>query len=138
MGCGDGTLLKTIYAYVAQHTLRGSLGQYPLTMIGVDFNKASEEKTTKTSSSPGSPPTAPCSATSAIPSRCSGARVWRLLDQVLHVRSFLDHDRPFIAPIKPSDPTIEDAFNSSDAAYVENREARSSALSRLLLPRGTL
>ena len=125
MGCGDGTLLKTIYAYVAQHTLRGKhLGQYPLTMIGVDFNKASEEETTKTLELAGVPThgTMFGDIGDPIPMQAALERKFGVTrDQVLHVRSFLDHDRPFIAPIKPSDPTIEDAFNSSDAAYVENK-----------------
>ena len=37
------------------------------------------------------------------------------------MRSFLDHDRPFIPPVRPSDPLIEGAINTvSDAAYVSN------------------
>ena len=40
MGCGDGTLLKTIYLYVKAETQRGRhLDEYPLTMCGVDFNE---------------------------------------------------------------------------------------------------
>lgn len=46
MGCGDGTLLKTIYLYVRDHTLRGRhLGTHPLTMCGVDFNDDSLRET---------------------------------------------------------------------------------------------
>ena len=41
-------------------------------------------------------------------------------DSVLHVRSFLDHDRPFIRPTRAADPRIEAAINASDAAYVSN------------------
>ena len=56
MGCGDGTLLKTIYLYVKQHTKRGkALDQYPLTMCGVDFNSASCEETALTLSAAGAP-----------------------------------------------------------------------------------
>jgi polyketide synthase PksN len=40
---------------------------------------------------------------------------------VLHVRSFLDHDRPFIPPSRPANALIEAAINgASDAAYVSN------------------
>jgi len=49
MGCGDGTLLKTIYHYIRQHTLRGRhLHEWPLLMVGVDFNEASLEETSRT------------------------------------------------------------------------------------------
>jgi len=37
------------------------------------------------------------------------------------VRSFLDHDRPFIAPTRAADPSLEAAVNAvSDASYVDN------------------
>jgi hypothetical protein len=37
MGCGDGTLLETLYAAVRTQTGRGSrLGEYPLLMVGAD------------------------------------------------------------------------------------------------------
>jgi hypothetical protein len=42
-------------------------------------------------------------------------------EQVLHVRSFLDHDRPFIPPSRTADPLVERAIDlASDAVYVDN------------------
>ena len=42
-------------------------------------------------------------------------------DQVLHVRSFLDHDRPYIPPSRRADPALAAAIDaSSDATYVAN------------------
>ena len=42
-------------------------------------------------------------------------------DQVLHVRSFLDHDRPFIPPSRPGSALVQRAIDAaSDAAYVSN------------------
>ena len=42
-------------------------------------------------------------------------------DQVLHVRSFLDHDRPFIPPSRPASALIQRAIDAaSDATYVSN------------------
>ena len=39
MGCGDGTLLKMIFAYVKQHTMRGQhLKKFPLSVCGIDYN----------------------------------------------------------------------------------------------------
>ena len=41
MGCGDGTLLRHLYNIVKQQTLRGKhLDEYPLQIVGADFNKA--------------------------------------------------------------------------------------------------
>ena len=43
------------------------------------------------------------------------------LTQVLHVRSFLDHDRPYLPATRPVDSLVEQALNaSSDAVYVDN------------------
>ena len=124
MGCGDGTLLKTLYLHVAKHTLRGKhLEQYPLTMCGVDFNKASEEETSKTLDLAGVPHgTMFGDIGDPIPMQAHLEKQFGVTrDEVLHVRSFLDHDRPFIAPTKPADALVEAAFNDSDAAYVDNK-----------------
>ena len=41
MGCGDGTLLKKIFTYVKQHTMRGQhLKKFPLSVCGIDYNDA--------------------------------------------------------------------------------------------------
>ena len=42
---------------------------------------------------------------------------------MLHVRSFLDHDRPFIPPSRSAEPRLATAINAvSDAAYVDNKQ----------------
>jgi hypothetical protein len=124
MGCGDGTLLKTIYLYVKAHTERGRrLDDYPLTMCGIDFNDSSLHETGVTLTAAAVPHGLmsgdigdPIPMQAALEARFGVTR-----DQVLHVRSFLDHDRPFIAPAKPSEPLIERALDAaSDAAYVDN------------------
>ena len=44
-------------------------------------------------------------------------------NDVLHVRSFLDHDRMFAPPIKPIDTSLQQALNDScDATFVSNAE----------------
>ena len=124
MGCGDGTLLKTLYVYVRDHTARGRhLEEYPLTMCGVDFNKASEEETARTLREACVPHGTmfgdigdPVPMQAALEARFGVTR-----DQVLHVRSFLDHDRPFMPPTRAADPLVEAALNQSDASYVDNR-----------------
>ena len=125
MGCGDGTLLKTLFLYVREHTARGAqLATYPLTMCGVDFNDASQQETARTLTAAGVPHSTmfgdigdPVPMQAALEARFGVTR-----EQVLHVRSFLDHDRPFLKPTRPADVVIEAAINAvSDAAYVDNQ-----------------
>ena len=41
MGCGDGTMLIHLYNVIKNNTIRGrNLNEYPLKVIGADFNKA--------------------------------------------------------------------------------------------------
>ena len=122
MGCGDGTLLKTIYLYVKENTRRGQrLDAYPLTMCGVDFNTDSLKETGITLTAAGAPHGLmfgdigdPIPMQTALEAKFGVTR-----DQVLHVRSFLDHDRPFIPPVQQCSEGVEDTLNGmSDGIYV--------------------
>ncbi|AEA66026.1 hypothetical protein [Burkholderia gladioli] len=99
MGCGDGTLLKHIYTVITTRTRRGwALDTHPLQLIGVDFNRKSLEETTRTLAD--------------IPHLTLWGDIGdprQLLadleaagvddpDRILHVRTFLDHERPFREP----------------------------------------
>ncbi|KAH8070753.1 acetyltransferase [Aureococcus anophagefferens] len=105
MGCGDGRLLLTLYEYVRDQTKRGKhLDKHPLTLIGVDFNDESLEVTKATLSRAGVPFEVqwgdigdPAFVVEALEKK-GYAR-----DSVLHVRSFLDHDRPYVAPKRDAD-----------------------------------
>ena len=120
-GCGDGTLLLRLYQYVRDRTLRGKhLEERPLLMVGVDFNEASIVATAKTLSEAGVPFKTmfgdigdPEPIHKGLCSRF-GARD---KDDILHVRSFLDHDRPYL---EPTDMGISASAleGESDAAYV--------------------
>ncbi|HEX3470831.1 MAG TPA: type I polyketide synthase, partial [Silvibacterium sp.] len=96
MGCGDGTLLRRTYEVVRTRTARGeALGEYPLTLIGADYNALALEAARRTLA--GLPH---CLVHGNI------AEPQQLLielanqgitehDRILHIRSFLDHDRRF-------------------------------------------
>lgn len=99
MGCGDGTLLKRIYQYIESKTGRGQeLANHPLVMIGVDYNEEALIVTRETLkeiphltlkgdiNDPEKLLTDLCAMNISDP------------DEMLHVRSFLDHDRPYLAP----------------------------------------
>ena len=102
MGCGDGTLLVHIFEVIYRRTLRGKLlDEYPLFIIGADFNEA---------------------ALSATRNTLNQADIWAKvvwgdigepdllatnirekyeldLEDLLHVRSFLDHNRVYAPPV---------------------------------------
>ncbi|MCG8320902.1 MAG: class I SAM-dependent methyltransferase [Cytophagales bacterium] len=103
MGCGDGTLLVHIFEVIYRRTLRGKLlDEHPLFIIGADFNEA---------------------ALSATRNTLNQADIWAKvvwgdigqpdllagniktkyeidLKDLLHVRSFLDHNRIYTPPAK--------------------------------------
>ncbi len=106
MGCGDGTLLVHIFEVIYRRTLRGKLlDEYPLFIIGADYNEA---------------------ALSATRNTLNQADIWAKvvwgdigepdmladnikskyelnLEDLLHVRSFLDHNRIYHPPEKVDD-----------------------------------
>ena len=99
MGCGDGSLLKRIYKTICTQSARGKvLDQHPITMLGVDYNQEALIETART--------------LFEIPHRVLHGDVGdpeRMIadladhgihdpETILHIRSFLDHDRPYIPP----------------------------------------
>ena len=100
-GCGDGTLLKRIYDIVQTKSRRGAaLEQYPLTLLGIDLNQAALTEAALTLSG---------IAHKLITGDIGNpAQIVRDLvsagvedpDDILHVRSFLDHDRPYQEPVQ--------------------------------------
>ncbi|WP_051908584.1 GNAT family N-acetyltransferase [Candidatus Odyssella acanthamoebae] len=99
MGCGDGTFLKKIYELICTKTARGkALQQYPIAMIGVDYNQKSLDATETTLQHI---PHYTLQGDISDPKRLmNDLKLLGLPDpeNCLHVRSFLDHDRPFLAP----------------------------------------
>ena len=123
MGCGNGTLLKTLYLYVATQTMRGRhLDSHPLTMCGVDFSANSLAETEIALTAAAVPHGLiigdigdPVPMQAALEAKFGVTR-----QQVLHVHSFLDHDRPFIPPSRAAE-LLEAAIDAaSDAVYVNN------------------
>jgi len=101
MGCGDGTLLMHLYEAVRGKTLRGNvLDKHPLALIGVDFNKVARRVTKRNLNKA----QLPCSFVIAgdinRPAQLAGdlEALGYDIHEMLHVRSFLDHNRPYSAP----------------------------------------
>jgi len=119
MGCGDGTLLKRTYDYIQQNTVRGQhLDTFPLTVIGVDYNGEALFETEKTLTD--------------LPHRTLRGDIndpEQLLvdlsavgianpDEILHVRSFLDHERPH-RPEAYACQDVPDSMLSLSGVYVD-------------------
>ena len=98
MGCGDGSLLKRVFEVIKYKSERGKvLDQYPLELIGIDYNEKALVATSKTlgdikhivvQGDIGDPATMEEDLKQHVDN----------IENILHIRSFLDHDRPFIQP----------------------------------------
>ncbi len=101
MGCGDGTLLKRVYTTIKLKSARGKvLDQYPIGMIGIDYNQASLNATVNTLADI---PHLVIKGDIGDPEQLVvdlQSHQIHDFENILHIRSFLDHDRPFISPQK--------------------------------------
>ena len=119
-GCGDGTLLRRLYETVRDRTARGKvLDRHPLRLIAVDYNQKALEAASRTlhdldfvalKGDIGDPQAL------AESLRANGVAD---LARVLHVRSFLDHDRPYIAPEDLDAARLRPRFG--DGIFIDRR-----------------
>ena len=99
MGCGDGIFLARVHQVVRDKSLRGRMLQnHPLTLIGVDYNAQALAATARTLKAI---PHLLFHGDIGDPESLVGEFKARGIDpgEVLHIRSFLDHNRPFHAPV---------------------------------------
>jgi acyl transferase domain-containing protein len=112
-GCGDGALLAQIYSTICKQTRRGlHLQEYPLLLIGVDYNRAALHETTKTLTSlcmPFKTMWGDIGDPARIVSDLAGILGLLDVENALHVRSFLDHNRPFLTSVPDESTTVLDA-----------------------------
>ncbi|ODS25134.1 hypothetical protein AB835_00255 [Candidatus Endobugula sertula] len=101
MGCGDGTLLKNIYNIIKEKSARGNvLNHYPVVLIGIDYNEAALQETNNTLAGVDTRHYVLKGDIGDPEGVISDLYDLGIKDpeNILHVRSFLDHDRPYIAP----------------------------------------
>ncbi len=101
MGCGDGTFLEHVYSVVKKHTLRGqSLDKNPLIIVGADFNKVARRVAKQMLRKAEIPTFHVIHGDINRPALLAGdlEQIGLDIHDLLHVRSFLDHNRPFLPP----------------------------------------
>jgi len=101
MGCGDGTLLEHLYCVVKNQTARGAvLDKYPLMMVGADFNKVARRITKQRLRYAKIPTHFVINGDINRPAQLASdlEALGHDVHHLLHVRSFLDHNRPYLPP----------------------------------------
>jgi len=101
MGCGDGTFLEHLYSVVRDQTDRGKvLDQYPVILVGADFNKVARRVSAQRLRKAGIPSFHVIHGDINRPAQLASAfeELGHDAHDFLHVRSFLDHNRPWVSP----------------------------------------
>ena len=101
MGCGDGAFLEHLYSVVRYQTERGKvLDKYPLILIGADFNKVARRLSSQRLRKAGVPSFHVIHGDINRPAQLASAfeELGHDAHDFLHVRSFLDHNRPWVPP----------------------------------------
>jgi hypothetical protein len=101
MGCGDGSLLEHVYNIVKAETIRGrSLDTHPFVLIGADVSKVARRITKQRLRRAGVPDFYVIRGDINRPAFLASELEELGLDihNLLHVRSFLDHNRPYFPP----------------------------------------
>ncbi len=104
MGCGNGALLEHLFDVISRRTLRGEmLDEYPLFLVGADYNEVAL-RVTRANLSKADIWAKVMWGDVSRPDRL--ARDLRDeygidVEDLLHVRAFLDHNRPWQAPLRP-------------------------------------
>lgn len=101
MGCGDGTFLEHLYCVVKTQTSRGAvLDKYPLLIVGADFNKVARRITKQRLRQAKIPAHFVIHGDINRPAQLASdlEALGHDVHNLLHVRSFLDHNRPYSPP----------------------------------------
>ena len=99
MGCGDGTFLAHAYSVVRDRTERGGvLDQHPLTVVGADVNIVARRASKQTLRQAGVRTFHVINGDINRPAQLASDFEKLGLDvhDFLHIRSFLDHNRPYV------------------------------------------
>jgi len=100
MGCGDGVWLDRIYQLVCRDTLRGEkLDEHPLVMVGADYNVKALAVARQRLEAAGVPHIARFGDITDPDGFAAALReVGLAIEDGLHIRAFIDHNRRYTAP----------------------------------------
>ncbi len=101
MGCGDGSFLTHVYTIVKSKTLRGrALNTCPLLLIGADVSKVARRITKQRLRQADIPACHVIRGDINRPAYLASEleRLGLNIHNLLHIRSFLDHNRPYLSP----------------------------------------
>lgn len=123
-GSGDGTLLALVYEAIRNRTLRGTLlEKYPLTLVGLEYNREARDATQRRLSSLGAP------FRTGFGDIGAPQEIVRTLRQlgldpgdVLHVSKSIFHNRSFVPPKHGSTlaiPNTEGVFTQRSGDLIE-------------------
>lgn len=118
MGCGDGSWLIQLHALVRTRTRRGQhLDRHPLLMIGLDYSPAARELTEQNLRDAAIPHLV-LFGDVGDPARLADDLAHHGIDMRdgLHIRSFIDHNRPYQAPTGDRPEELE---YTPSGAYVD-------------------
>jgi hypothetical protein len=102
MGCGDGSFLEHLYDVVSKQTLRGKvLDEHPLLLVGADINKVARRIAQQRLRRSKMPACHVLRGDINRPAQLAADLESIGLDvhDMLHVRSFLDHNRTYSPPV---------------------------------------
>lgn len=125
VGCGDGSLLIHLYRLIETHTVRGkNLEKYPLHIIGADYNKKARTATKNNLNKAGihaevifGDISNPQEINQSINSQFNLE-----LNQLLNIRTFLDHNRIYSKPSKVHAHCNSDGAFSFKGERIPNNE----------------
>ncbi len=101
LGCGDGTFLQHVYEIVRDRTARGKvLDKLPLLIVGADYNKVARRITKQNFKKAHIPHHHVIHGDINRPAQLAGdlEEIGVDIHDLLHVRTFLDHNRPYLPP----------------------------------------
>jgi hypothetical protein len=101
MGCGDGSFLEHVWNVIRERTARGKvLDEFPLLIVGADFNKVSRRVTKQNFKKAQIPHSHVINGDINRPALLAGDLEELGVDihDLLHIRAFIDHNRSWLQP----------------------------------------
>ncbi|GGK86733.1 class I SAM-dependent methyltransferase [Mangrovihabitans endophyticus] len=134
-GCGNGRWLVELYQAIRDRTLRGAFfAEHPLTMVGIDPNQAALDEARRVLAAHDIPAVLLAGDIGAPDGIADELRARGIdIRQGLHVRSFIDHDRPYRGEARQPDGRAhaDGAFLDPDGAALSEHAVQDDLVAHL-------